>query len=148
MACPFNRPDRDAKKYVHLLPKLYVPSPSQRDDRSQALQGTFSFRRSFCPSRRLPQNTLPSHPKPRQMHKGKPTAQCLPSSQIGVHMHTCPRTSLFFYVREHNSLKCSVSCFLSGLGFTKMATGVGPGDENLLSYTQWSLHSVLPTFVS
>lgn len=102
----------------------------------------------FATGRRLPQNTLPSHPKPRQTHKCKPTAQCLPSSQIGVHMHTCPRTSLFFHLRKHNSLKCSVSRFLSGLGFTKMATGMGPGDENLLSYTQRSPRSVLLTFVS
>ena len=36
------------KKYVHLLPKIHVPSPSQTDNPSQALQGTFSFRRSFC----------------------------------------------------------------------------------------------------
>lgn len=39
---------RDAKNYVHLLPKLNVPSPLQMDNASQALPGTFSFRRSFC----------------------------------------------------------------------------------------------------
>lgn len=88
---------KGCKKYVYLLPKLHMPSPSQMDNPSQALCGAFSLEDPFATGRCLPQHTLCSPHKPREMHKHKSTAQWLPSSQIGMHMHTCPRTPLFPY---------------------------------------------------
>lgn len=140
MACAFKRPGSDAKTMSTFFQSFTCPYLRRQISPQRPCRECLVLEDPFITGRRLPQHILSSHPKPRQ-------------TQMQIHSvtaYTCTRvpTHLSFSIHRYNSLKCSTSHFLSGLGCMKMAADVGPDDENLLLHTHWSQRSALLTFLS